>query len=207
MIAQPKKDSVLITSQFLFPQFTDGKVMMKDGSAYNVKLNYDASLDQMQFMDVNSQILFIGEPDKVNKLEIGKRSFIYRKGYFVEVLIDGPISLFSRVHIQKDVQKNGAYGSSTATSSIQSLSTMKLSDGNDTKLRPSEKAIYQKEVFFFVMVNEKSKLILNEKDLLKCFSSNKELLKKEIDKEQTNFKSADSMKKIVEWIIANGIKN
>jgi len=207
MIAQPKKDKILVTSQFLFPQFTDGKVMMKDGTSYNVKLNYNASLDQMQSMDVNSQILFIREPDKVTKVEIGNRNFIYRKSYFMEILLEGPVTLYSRAHVQKDVLKNGAYGSATATSSIQTVNSMQLGDVVRTNMTANESYIYQKEIFFYVMYNEKLKVILNEKELLKYFASNKELLKKELDKEQTDFKSADSMIKIIEWINANGIKN
>lgn len=207
MIAQTKKDSTLITSRFLLPQFTDGIVLMKDGTSYGAKLNYDGASDQIQFLDVDNKILFIGEPDKVNNVKIGNRTFIYRKNYFMEMLISGPVSLYSRAHLQKLVLKNGAYGSSTATSSIQSLSSMRIGDGGTTQLTANENAVYDKEIYFYLVIKEKMKVIINEKELLKCFPSKKDLLKQELDKEQTNFKSTESMIKIVEWINANGIMN
>jgi len=47
----------------------------------------------------------------------------------------------------------------------------------------------------------------NQINLLKCFSTKKDLIAEEIKKQNVNFTSIDSVKKFIDWINANGIKD
>ena len=161
----------------------------------------------MQFLGDGNTIMSIAKPEDVSKVTILNRSFFYIKNYFVELLTEGPVSLYSRIHQQRNAEKIGAYGGASPSSSIQSVSTFHSSDGRIDNLTPNEVVNYITSISYYLVYNGKTKLVFNQNDLLKCFPSKKEELKKELDKENTKFNSTDSVKKIVEWMNANGINN
>jgi hypothetical protein len=205
VFAQQKRDSTTSSTRFLFPQFTDGVVVMKDGNVSGGKLNYDTSTDQMQFLGADNAILQIAEPEKVVKVVIANRTFVFLKNYFVEVIIDGPVLLYSRIHEQRIAEKVGAYGGSSPASSIQTVSTLFSGDGTINRLTANEDVTYRKELILSVSVKGKMRIISVQNDLLKCFSSKKELIQQEMDKQKTKISSLESTKKIIEWINTNGI--
>jgi len=200
-------DTVNLNSNFLFPQFTDGKVVLKDGTVAGGKLNYNASIDQMQFIGAKDVVLNIAEPNKVAMVIIQDRNFIYLKDFFVEQLSDGTVKLYARLHQDQLVEKIGAYGGATAVANIKSLSSVNSGTGNYLELKSDEKVTYTKTLTYYVTVNGKTKIVYDQNDFLKCFPSKKDLVKKEIEKENCKFTSVESVKKIVDWMNANGIKD
>jgi len=205
--SQSNSDTATVNTQFLFPQFTEGKVVLKDGTVAAGKLNYDTFIDQMQFMGVNNEVMNIAEPKKVVIVTIQDRNFIYLKDYFVEQLSDGPVKLYARLHQSQLVEKIGAYGGASAVSSIKSLSSVDNGNGNYQLLKSNDKVTYTKSLTYYVTINGKTKIVFDQGDFLKCFPSKKDLVKQEIDKEKCKFTSVDSVKKIVDWMNTNGIKD
>lgn len=202
--SQPKNDTVSGSSPFLFPQFTEGTIVFKDGSSNRGMFNYDTSLDEIQFIGPNKEILALAQPEKVAMINIGNRRFMNAKNSFIEILIEGPVSLCLKIHQRRIAEKIGAYGSASGTTSIDTYSSYKT-EGRYVNLSPNEAVSYKKEYSFYLLQNDKMKLIVAKNDLLKYFSSNKELLKQEMERQYTKFNDIDSIKKIISWINANGI--
>ena len=71
----------------------------------------------------------------------------------------------------------------------------------------NEEITFTKTLIFYVTNSGKTRIVLNQNDLLKCFSSKKELINQELEKQNTKFNSIESVKKIIDWINANGIKD
>lgn len=205
--SQTTNDSVPVNSKFLFPEFTDGKVILKDGKVAAGKLNYDTSLDQMQFIDAKNVIMNIAEPNKVVMVIIQNRTFIYLKDFFVEQLSDGPVNLCTRVHQGQLVEKIGGYGGASAVAKIESLSSIDSENGSTHELKSNDKVTYTKSLTYYLTINGKTKIVFDQNDFLKCFPGHKEVIKQEIAKENCKFSSIESVKKIADWMNANGIKD
>jgi hypothetical protein len=205
--SQPKSDVPFDTTAYLLPKFTDGIIKMKDGKLAGGKLNYNTVIDEMQFISDKNEILSVADPSVVVQVAIGDRNFYYLKNYFFELVSDGNILLFSRIHVKRFEEKIGAYGGTSSTSSITSVSSYTSDFGTLTKLNAGVKVSLQTEVIYYIMVNGKYKLVLNKNDLLKLFTVNKELIKQEMDKQNIKFDSVESFKKIVDWINTKGIKD
>ena len=205
--AQQQKDTLSETSNLLFPQFTDGVITMKDGSEVSCKFNYNTLLDEMQFISPQNVILAIANPEKVLKVVIANRTFIFMKNYFVELLADGNVSLFYRVHLKRFVVKIGAYGGTSAATFAGTIATYQTPDGNVNKLSTNEEVSYKNELTYYIMQNGKFKILFKLNDLLKCFPSSKELIQQELEKLHTGFADVESMRKIIVWINAKGLKN
>jgi hypothetical protein len=206
-LSQTQSDITFDPSFFLLPQFTDGQIKMKDGTLAGGKLNYNTVVDEMQFIGDKNEILSVADPSAVAQVVIGERKFYYLKNYFFELVADGNILLYSRIHVKRFEEKVGAYGGSSSTSSITSVGSYSSDNGTYTKLNAGVKVSLQTEVIYYIAINGKYKLILTRNDLLKLFPANKELIKQEMDTENIKFDSVDSFKKIIDWINTKQIKD
>jgi hypothetical protein len=206
VFSQQKKDTVTGSPQFLLPQFTEGDVYMKDGSMARVKLNYDAVWDQMQFIGNDNVIMTIANPENVIKIEIATRTFVYVKNNFAEVISVGPVSLYARIHQQRIVKKASAYGGTTTASSVQSVNTFTGGDRTNPSLVNDDVVTYTKDVTLYITINGKTKVVSSLNDLVKNFPSKKDLVQKELEKENTQYSSIESVKKLIGWINVNGIE-
>ena len=205
--SQTKSEITFDPSYFLLPQFTDGIIKMKDGNLAGGKLNYNTVVDEMQFIGDKNEIMSVADPTVIAQVAIGDRKFYYLKNYFFELVADGNILLYSRIHVKRFEEKVGAYGGTSSTSSITSVSSYTSDGGNLTKLSPGVKVSLQTEVIYYIAINGKYKLVLTRNDLFKLFPANKDLIKQEMDKENIQFDSVDSFKKIIDWINTKGIKD
>ena len=180
---------------------------MKDGKMAGGKLNYNIVIDEMQFINDKNEILSLADPSVVAQVVIGDRKFYYLKNYFFELVADGNILLYSRIHVKRFEEKVGAYGGTSSTQSITSVSSYTSDNGTLTKLNAGVKVNFQTEVIYYIALNGKYKLVVTKNDLFKLFPANKDLIRQEIDKENIKFDSVDSFKKIVDWINTKGIKD
>lgn len=164
--------------------------------------------DQMQFLDKNNLKIAFAEPQKVLMIEITDRKFYYIKKHFVELIYDDLVPLYVRFHQEVISDKNVDFGYESSGSRIQTVSSVYIR--NDTAIRTSkldEDLLFLKTYFFYVTNKGKTRTVLNKKELLKCFSSKKGLILNQLEKQKTNFNSIESVRKIIEWINVNGIKD
>jgi len=213
VLSQQTINTRLDSSLYLFPQFTDGTVKLKDFKILKGKLNYNFYLDQMQFLGPNNTIMTLAEPEKVDSVDIGDHKFINFKNTFIETISKGPVYLYLRTHVGRTTRKIGAYGTTGIDSGISTVSsfTAYTSDKQGTteinSLKSNEKTVQHTDLIFYILNSGEIKKISNQKDLIKCFSSNKDLIQQELERQHTKFNSIESMKKIIDWINANGIKD
>ncbi len=207
VFSQQKKDNAKGSTPYLFPQFTEGTIVFKDGSTHTGMLNYNSAVDEMQFIGPNEQILSFAEPEKVATVTIANRRFMNHQNRFVEILVAGPISLFLRIHQKRFAEKIGAYGGASGTTSIDSYSSYKGNDGRYTDLSPNEAVTYKAEYLFYLLRGDKMKMVLTKSELLKYFPSVKELLKQEMEQQNVKFDDVESVKRIISWINTKGYTN
>lgn len=89
---------------YLDPDFTEGVIIMKDGTRIpNKPMRYNIYTQQMQFVE-NTDTLALANPDEIEYLKIADRTFVYtnyickgehKKGYF-ELIEDGECRLLKR---------------------------------------------------------------------------------------------------------------
>lgn len=116
---------------YVFPEFQQGVVLLKNGVSYNSKLNYNIATEEMLFDD-NGTILAIGEEilPQIDTVFISNNKFIRVNNKFVKILIEEPsINLFIE-HKCRIIppSKPAAYGGTSQISSTTSYSSI-LSGG------------------------------------------------------------------------------
>ncbi len=74
---------------FLFPSFTEGIVIMKDGKSFNALLNYNMA-DEMMVSEVDGVYRSANNPYKFDTIYIQNRTFVPIEKLFYELLSKGP---------------------------------------------------------------------------------------------------------------------
>ncbi|MDR1054784.1 MAG: hypothetical protein LBL90_02950 [Prevotellaceae bacterium] len=110
-----------------FDNFTDGRVIYKDGSAAMGKLNYSIFVVEFQFV-AYGDILAVKDPDKIALAVIGNRTLVkLKKGFGVIIAESGSKQLILKKEINVKIPaKMGAYGAYNPTSSIDTYHSLSI---------------------------------------------------------------------------------
>jgi hypothetical protein len=87
-----KRDSL---AQYLFPSFSRGTVKTKNGTVYTLLLNYNIVTEKMVF-EQKGKYFDLANPEAVDTAFLRKGKFVPRDEYFLEVIVDGKVSVFKR---------------------------------------------------------------------------------------------------------------
>ena len=170
------------TSHYLFPEFTQGVVLMKDGKRNNALLNYNSLTEEMIFEN-NGQKRAIGTNEilLVDTVFMMDRKFVVLDGKFVELVYHSKWDLYTEHKCKVEEQgKPAGYGETSQTGAATSVSSL-YKDGrvvynlklpDDFKTKPY--TIYwlkkDREIYKFINIRELKKLYEDKKDLFKKYS-------------------------------------
>jgi hypothetical protein len=109
------------TKAFLFEDYQDGVIVNHKGGRVPVKLNY-STLEEKLYIKKGDHQMALEYQLNIDTVFFGLRPFIYADEYFMELIVDAPISLYLR-HQSKLVDKGTSigYGTRTQTGSADSF--------------------------------------------------------------------------------------
>jgi len=197
--------------QYIFPEFTTGKIFFKDYAVGESRLNYNMILGAMQFISPEEgKVLIINDPiNTILRIEInGRQFFPFKINEFTEKLTNGDITLHVRKkNNRKSVGESGPYGASLETASssqvhslpepvfIDSASIHKqLSDPKSKSDDPSIKRFY-----YLRNVKGKFNQISGSKTFEKEYPKHKDAIKEFVKENNIKFNQEDDLKKLIEY--------
>ncbi len=81
--------SEFVENIFLYPNFTSGKIGLKDGTVVSAKLNYDRVLGQLLFLGRGKTLAF-ADPEALDYVAIGRDTFRYFEHKYLRLLTHFP---------------------------------------------------------------------------------------------------------------------
>jgi hypothetical protein len=185
--------------QFLFPDFQNGHVLLKDSREINCMLNYNFLLDEMLYIDENGKKMALANPLDIVRITMANRLFITtNKGYF-EVIERGAISLVYKwkCHIIEK-GKEGALGIETDAPSVYQMNQISF-DSKSWKLDVDKEAMVSVEVLPYLKVKSKCILIKAEKDFLKAFSSKRTEIRLYLEKNPVDLRKEADLRRLTKY--------
>ena len=76
----------LSNSIFIYPEFTNGTIFLKDGSAVNKKLNYNRIVGKLCYLDRQGQSRIFDDTDNIKLVVIASDTFFLYKNNFLKML-------------------------------------------------------------------------------------------------------------------------
>lgn len=191
------------TTQFLFDDFTDGRVFYKDAGSGAGKLNYNLLTGEFQFIDPKTKdTLAIANPENVLSVVVAGRQFMpFKDSEFIELLTkaDGVLLAIRRQVKAIPYGSEGAYGTVSTTSSTSSYSSFEA-DGKQQQLSVSSYHQLLKDSFYYLVKGSRTTLINGSKSFISVFPKSKSAdIKKYIEENKVNFKNEADLIKLLAY--------
>jgi len=185
---------------YLFPDFTNGFVLNKDGSRINAKLNYYTIEQKMLFKDAEGKIMEFGVPESVEAVNINDRFFVNSgNGPFYEQIAVGDtyyyIQWSAKILSSGKGVGYGGYSNTTAVTNISGIG----SSGDFTPLNADEKVMTFTECSYYLKIKNNFKKINSLKILVKLFKKQQVEIEKFVTVEKIDFTKASDIAKIAQF--------
>ena len=197
------KDVLTAADIYYYPQFTDGKVILRDGTMVAAKLNYTRLFDQMLFIGRKGDTLALADEKNIKFIAIDQDTFYYDKGY-IRIIVDNDFVKLAekQVWIVADIRKIGTHNRPTTTVAITSLSS--YTDGTDAAkshdLILNEDIVLRKETQYY-FGNAYNHFVLAGKKRLQLLFPKEELsIENYLKKNKVNYDKKDDLEKLAQFI-------
>lgn len=190
-------------SHYIFKDFTQGFIFMKDGMTSRGALNYNSVTEEMLFKD-KGKIKSIGkdEIELVDTVMINGRKFYPYKGKFLEIAYtkDGKeLQVEHKCRVIEPPQPS-AYGSTTETSSTKTYTSL-MANGIFYDLTIPEGYRIVPYKYYWFKSGGKMEKIINIRQLEKLFKGEKERYKEYMKENTVNFNNEIEVTELVKQMI------
>lgn len=184
--------------QFLYPGFTSGTVIMKNGKSQVIDLNYNTISEKIVYQK-DGKIFDLINAEMVDTVLMHKSKFVPAGKVFYEILLIAPISLF--VQYKGDLVPPGTpagYGSTSQVSPTKSVTSFQLSSGYFNLKLPDDYQVKVSSVYWIRKDNTMNSF-LNERQFVKYFPGKEAELKKFIKENRIKFDKPANLISLVQY--------
>jgi len=191
-------------SHYLFPEFTQGAILMNDGMKYEALLNYNSLTEEMIFEDKGIKMA-IAKTDLwlVDTVFIKDRKFIALNSKFVEILSQSKWDLYAEHKCKlKDLGKPIGYGSTSKTTAIESYSSF-YSGGDLYNLKLPDIYEIEPNTYYWLKKNGEENRFTSMSELRKFYKDKKDLFKAYVKKHDIKYDNQESITQLIEYLESN----
>ena len=184
--------------EFLYPEFSICRVLLKNGNNESMMLNYNILTEKMIFIADDKQYEIVN-PGMVDTIFMqGSRFIPVGKGFY-EVLITEQVSLLVQ-HKGKLLPpgKPSGYGGTSQVSNTRMVSSLQRSDGYYKMNIPSDYKVLDNPVYW-ISIKSVIHSFINKGQFLKIFPEKNGDLKKYIKQNRIKFDKQSDILNIVEY--------
>jgi len=195
---------VIQLSHYLFPEFTQGVILMKSGIKNKALLDYNSLTEEMIFEN-NGKKLAIGkgELELVDTVFIKDRKFFTLNNKFFELIYHSKCDLYAEQKCSMILPgQPAAYGGTSQTSSITSYSSIN-SGGRFYELELPEDYEIKPYTFYWLKKNGELNKFINMKQLMKLYDYKKDLFKAYVKKHDVKYDNQESIVQFIKYLETN----
>jgi hypothetical protein len=181
--------------QFLFPGFTKGIVIMKDGARFSFVLNYNM-VEERMISEQNGVYRITNNPQDIDTIFLQNRTFVPVEKAFYEVIADGAATFFLQ-NKSRFTPAGTEVGYGVKSQSVGPTAFRRFEIGSDvvTLDLPQNVTVTPASVNW-VRKNNKLEKFTSERQLLKIFPEQETRLKAFIKKEKPDMKVREDVIKL-----------
>jgi hypothetical protein len=201
---QNVKDVLTTSDIYHYPQFTNGKVFLRDGSMAIGKMNYNRLYGQMLFINPIGDTLALADEKNIKFIVIDRDTFYYEGGYLRLMANSGVVKLTQKqIWVLADIRKIGTHNRPTTTVAVTSFSS--YTDGRDAAkskdLIMNEDVVLRKETQYYF--GDKYNLFVpaSKKGLLQLFPKEQQEIDNYLKENKVNFNKKDDVEKLYQFLL------
>jgi hypothetical protein len=186
------------SAQFLYPDFEDGKVIMKNGQINSLKMNFNTLTERMVYQKDNN-LYDISNPEMTDTVYLHQNKFIPIEKAFYEVLFNAPVPFFAQYKgILLPPGTPAGYGGNSQVSNTKLQSSFETSQGNFNLDLPSDYKV-RIDLIYWLKIYGKMVSFTNERQFLKLYPSKELELKQFIKQNRIKFDKPADIKELAEY--------
>ena len=201
---QSVKDVLTSADIYHYPQFTYGKVFLRDGTKAAGKMNYNRLYGQMLFINPIGDTLALADEKNIKFIVIDKDTFYYDGGYLRLMANGGVVKLTEKqIWVLADIRKIGTHNRPTTTVAVTSFSS--YTDGRDAAkskdLIMNEDVVLRKETQY--CFGDKYNLFVpaSKKGLLQIFPKEQREIDNYLKENKVNFNKKEDVEKLYQFLL------
>lgn len=182
--------------QYVLPKFAKGVVFFKDGTKNSSLLNYNTLFQEMLFIAQGKDTLAISQPEKVDKIVVGEKTFYFQKQYLKSIkqgqnfeIAEKPLFSFS------DVKKNGAMGTKNSTMSIDAVKFDQSRAMGEARMVANDIITLRKTSWYYFRQNKETFLLVSKRNLAKVYG--KDQVQEYMKKNSVDFDKVEDIEKAI----------
>lgn len=184
--------------QYLFPEFTKAKILMKNGQSHEELMNFNTVTERMVYLK-NGKYWDLANPDMVDTVYFGNIRFITMGKFFYELLYNGKVVLL--LQHKGSLQSAGAevgYGGKSQLAVTDNLSSVDLASGRFNLPIPSDYVVHLSPVYWLKRDYELIDFT-TEKQFLKIWPDKNDRIRDFIKKNRLKTEKPEDMAGIVDF--------
>lgn len=191
-------------SHYLFPQFNQGTILMKNGTKNKAFLNYNSLTEEMIFND-KGKMLAIGkaELEFIDTVFIMGRKFFVLNKKFVELIYHSNCDLYAEHKCSVLLPgKPSGYGGTSQTSAITSVTAIN-SGGRLYELKLPDDYEINPYTSYWLKKNGELNMFINLNQLKKLYDDKKDLYKVYVKKHEVKYSNQESIVQLIKYFETN----
>ena len=199
--AQPKHQEI---THYLFPEFTQGVVLMNAGEKHEYLLNYNSLTEEMIFENKGKKLAIAQkELARIDTVYIKDRKFIVLNDQFVEFSYQSKWDLYVEYKCKVKVPgKQTGYGGTSKTTAIKSYSSF-YSEGMFYQLKLPDDYETEPYTYYWLKKNEELYNFKTMKELKKLYKEKEDLFKPYVKKYGVEYGNQESIILLIEYLESN----
>jgi hypothetical protein len=180
---------------YRYPVFTPGTVVFRDGVAISGNLNYNMLSDEMQFVDAKGDTMALANEETIRQIFIKSDTFLFDDGYLRLVSGHSSLKLAEKTIFKQYIQKAGAYGLSSATTSTNNLASILAKRSVD--LSVDQELVLVKHTTYSLSDRRGRFQDMDKKNILRMFPRQKDVIENYFRDNEVLFNRPDDVQKLV----------
>lgn len=186
-------------SHYLFPEFIQGKVLMKKGKINEVPMNYNALTEEMIFEN-NGVKLALAQLEAIDTVYVGGKKFVPINGKLLDLLYHSKFELFAEHKCKlNDPGKPAGYGTSSQLGAASTYSSY-FSGNRVYEMTLPETVETTPYTVYYLKKDGNLLKFVSIKFLLKEFTEKSAAAKKFIRENNVSYENWESVIKLVRFL-------
>lgn len=189
---------------FLFPELTQGVVLLNTGKKETKLLNYNTLAEQLIF-DSKGTILAVpkDQMERIDTVFIQERKFFMFDHKFVELLHHSGWDLYVEYKCNlKEQGKSAGYGGTSETSAINSPSALQLG-GNVYALKVPEGFETKRYSYYWIKKNGQPRQFMNMRQLKKLYKDKSDLFSDYVKTHDIQYENHEQIIQLIRHLESN----
>jgi hypothetical protein len=191
-------------THYLFPEFSQGIILMKAGERKPALLNYNSLTEEMIFENNGRKLAIApGEIARIDTVYINGRKFIPYNLQFVEFVFGSEWDLYveHKCHVKPPGKPTG-YGGTTQTAAVTSYSSF-YSEGIVYELELPDGYETRPYTYYWLKKNGELHIFKSMRELKKFYKEKEELFKPYVKKNRVKYDDLESIIQLIEYLEIN----